>query len=395
MKPSRLTRAALLFSLVAASPALPQDAAEGVSSNDARVMRFATFNAALSGKTADELTQRLATPDDAKLKQVAQIIQTVRPDVLLINEFDHDSTGKLAAVFQKHYLGVGQGDAEPIDYGFTYSPPVNTGLPTGIDLDGDGKTDGPGDAHGWGDYPGQYGMLLLSKFRLDTPRAAPQQEKLWAEFPFSYYPKDYYPGEARDILRLSSKNHVSVPMRVDARAFSVLISHPTPPVFDGPEDRNGKRNFDEIGMLAQTINTADRPVVVMGDLNADPNDGESLPGAINQLLTNAKINDPKPRSPGAAAATERDGGVNTEHESDPAHDTADWFDRAPRGSGNLRVDYVLPTTEWDVIDAGVFWPAPDEPGHDLIDVSDHRLVWVDLRLTTPRQANPRRAPFRR
>ncbi|MEM7627687.1 MAG: endonuclease/exonuclease/phosphatase family protein [Planctomycetota bacterium] len=370
-------------------------AVDGGAQDDARAIRFATCNAALSGQTPEGLAERLATPEDAKLKQVAEIIQTVRPDVLLINEFDHDPTGQLATLFQKHYLAVAQGTAQPIVFGHAYSPPVNTGLPTGIDLDGDGNTNGPGDAHGWGDYPGQYGILLLSRFRLDTAHAVSQQEKLWAEFPFSYFPKEYYPGEARDILRLSSKTHVSVPMRVDARAFSVLISHPTPPVFDGPEDRNGKRNFDEIGLLAQIVNTADRPVVVMGDLNADPNDGESLPGAIDQLLTNAKITDPRPRSAGAVAAAESDGGVNTDHKSDAAFDTADWSDHPPRGPGNLRVDYVLPTTEWEVIEAGVFWPAPGEPGHELVNVSDHRLVWADLRLTTPRQINPRRAPFSR
>ena len=26
----------------------------------------------------------------------------------------------------------------------------------------------------------------------------------------------------------------------------LFLSHPTPPVFDGDEDRNGRRNFDEI-----------------------------------------------------------------------------------------------------------------------------------------------------
>ena len=363
--------------------------------SDARVIRFATFNAALSGPTAEELAGRLATPDDAELKRVAQIIQTVRPDVLLLNEFDHDPTGRLAASFQANYLGVAQGGAEPITFDHAFSPPVNTGLPTGIDLDGDGKADGPGDAHGWGDFPGQYGMLLLSRFRLNTARAVSHQEKLWAEFPFSYYPRDHYPAEARGVLRLSSKNHVSVPMRVDRRGFAVLISHPTPPVFDGPEDRNGKRNFDEIGLLAQVVNTTDHPLVVMGDLNADPNDGESLPGGIDQLLTNPRITDPQPQSPGAAAAARRDGGANAQHQSDAALDTADWSDDPPRGPGNLRVDYVLPTTEWRVIQAGVYWPAPGEPGHDLIGVSDHRLVWVDLRLDIPPQADPRRAPFRR
>ena len=33
----------------------------------------------------------------------------------------------------------------------------------------------------------------------------------------------------------------------------LLVAHPTPPVFDGPEDRNGRRNFDEIPLLGDYV----------------------------------------------------------------------------------------------------------------------------------------------
>ena len=35
-----------------------------------------------------------------------------------------------------------------------------------------------------------------------------------------------------------------------AETVHFLVSHPTPPVFDGPEDRNGPRNYDEIRFWA-------------------------------------------------------------------------------------------------------------------------------------------------
>jgi hypothetical protein len=59
----------------------------------------------------------------------------------------------------------------------------------------------------------------------------------------------------------------------------------------------------------------------------------------------------------------------------PTH-TAAWGQRA---------DYVLPSrTGWSVAGGGVFWPAPAEPGAawiaDRAASSDHRLVWLDLRL---------------
>ena len=36
----------------------------------------------------------------------------------------------------------------------------------------------------------------------------------------------------------------------------VLVSHPTPPTFDGPEDRNGLRNADEIAFWKQYVAVA-------------------------------------------------------------------------------------------------------------------------------------------
>jgi len=46
----------------------------------------------------------------------------------------------------------------------------------------------------------------------------------------------------------------------------------------------------------------------------------------------------------------------------------------------MRVDYVLPARTLSVLGSGVFWPAEGSAEHAWIDASDHRLVWVDLRL---------------
>ncbi|MEO3925163.1 hypothetical protein ABGB07_15025 [Micromonosporaceae bacterium B7E4] len=79
----------------------------------------------------------------------------------------------------------------------------------------------------------------------------------------------------------------------------------------------------------------------------------------------------------------RAGGANTTHRSDPVHDTADFAD-VP-GPGNLRADYVLPSRGLDVRGGGVFWPKSGDPLSRLTGTfpfpsSDHRLVWLDLRL---------------
>jgi hypothetical protein len=211
-------------------------------------------------------------------------------------------------------------------------------------------------------------------------------------------PADWYSAEELDVFRLSSKSHWDVPVNVDGRTVHVLASHPTPPVFDGPEDRNGTRNFDEIRFWADYISpgAASRYIyddegvhgglqpgsrfVILGDENSDPFDGDSVPGAIQQLIDHPLVNDPLPTSDGAVEASLLQGGANLTHETDPAYDTADFADTAP---GNLRADYVLPSRQLRVEDAAVFWPVLADPLSRLTGVfpfptSDHRLVWVDL-----------------
>jgi hypothetical protein len=123
--------------------------------------------------------------------------------------------------------------------------------------------------------------------------------------------------------------------------------------------------------------------VVLGDLNADPEDGDGRREAVRALLAHPRVQDPRPASPGGAAAAAAQGGANATQRGDPALDTADWRDSG--GPGNLRVDYALPSADLEVAGAGVFWPAPDGPLARLVTggrrpaSSDHRLVWVDVR----------------
>ncbi len=127
--------------------------------------------------------------------------------------------------------------------------------------------------------------------------------------------------------------------------------------------------------------------VVVGDLNADPFDGEARRAAIGALLAHPRVRDPMPESAGGAVAAQS-GGANASHRGPPSQDTADWRDEP--GPGNMRVDYVLPSTGLEVTGAGIFWPLADDPLARLIAKdptggrrpasSDHRLVWVDLAL---------------
>ncbi|MEM6561977.1 MAG: endonuclease/exonuclease/phosphatase family protein [Planctomycetota bacterium] len=379
------------------------------------ITRFAQYNASLYRSAPGELVADLSTPDDEQAQAVAAVIQEIRPDVLLINEFDWDAAGKAADLFRTNYLQVSQGGREPINYPHVYVAESNTGIPSGHDLNNDGQVGGDlgtraygNDALGYGTFPGQYSFILLSKHPIDHAGVRTFREVLWAEkAPTTFrdattMPADLTPAQIRNadgfvgpppgwftadelaIVRLSSKSHVRIRVDVGKNGVDVLLSHPTPPGFDGPEDRNGRRNHDEIALLAERANDFSSgaypfidytPIVVMGDLNADPADGGSIPGAIEQLLERPNLQDPRPRSGGGVAAALRQGGVNPGHAGDPALDTGDFSDTRV---GNLRVDYVLPSERLEIVGSGVYWPRSG-PGLELVEkASDHRLVWVDV-----------------
>lgn len=393
-----------LAMLPAAASAAPVDAsssapaaapAGGGHQHGRRTVRIATYNASLNRDTQGALVRDLTNPGNAQAAKVAEIIQRTAPDIVLINEFDHDAEQRAADLFRTHYLQVSQRGQAPIDYPYAFSAPVNTGEPSGMDLDQNGTVGGPGDAYGFGLFPGQYGMLVLSRFPIDTRRIRTFQNFLWSAMPDNLLPTDYYPPEQAAALRLSSKSHWDVPVRVGGRTIHVLAHHPTPPSFDGPEDRNGRRNHDEIRLWADYLRPGRRSrylvddagvcgglgshssFVILGDHNSDPADGDSWPGAIQQLLDHPRVQDARPTSRGAVEAAEQ-GGANTSHRTRARYDTADFTDDP--GPGNLRVDYVLPSRDLRVEDSGVFWPRTGEDGADLVDASDHRLVHVDLRL---------------
>jgi Endonuclease/Exonuclease/phosphatase family len=406
----RIVRCVLAAIVAAAVVPLWSGAAEAAEVTDR--VRFATFNASLNRAADGQLVADLSTPDNAQAKVIAEIVQRARPDVLLINEFDFDAGGVAARLFQDNYLAVGQGGARPIGYRHRFTAPSNTGIASGFDLNNDGNvvtTPGaPGygdDSYGFGVFPGQYGMAVYSRYPIDTKRIRTFQKFRWKDMPGALLPDDpatpapadwYSPAEL-NVLRLSSKSHWDLPLRVHGRTVHFLVDHPTPPSFDGPEDRNGRRNHDEIRFWADYVRSAryiyddqgrrggltpGARFVIAGDHNADPLDGDSVDHAINQLLANPRINATvEPSSAGAAEASRLQGGVNATHKGDPALDTADFADNTP---GNLRVDYVLPSLRVRPLRGGVFWPVAADPLSRLTGVypfpsSDHRLTWLDVR----------------
>jgi len=350
-------------------------------------VRVASFNAYLNRNSEGALINDLSTPDNVQVRAVAEIIQRTNPDVILLNEIDYDALGDAVALLKQNYLEISQNGADPIYFPYMYLAESNTGLQpendvppsADVDLNNNGSTNDPDDAFGYGAFYGQYAMVVLSKFPIVDEQVRTFQKFKWKDMPGNLMPTDYYSADAQDIFRLSSKSHWDVPVNVNGRIVNILASHPTPPVFDGDEDRNGRRNHDEIRLWADYVTPGAggylyddagatgglgemKRFVVVGDQNADPVDGDSTNDAILQLINSPMFNSTfEPQSLGGAEF------------SDDATDTASW---------GLRADYVLPSSYgFDITQGGVFWPNRTDVRYHLVkgDVSsDHRLVWLDL-----------------
>jgi endonuclease/exonuclease/phosphatase family metal-dependent hydrolase len=371
-------------------------------------LRVATYNTSLYDDTDGGLIRRLES-GDAAARKIAAVLQRVRPDVVLLNEFDYDAAGRAADLFQHDYLEVAQGaDAQALRYPYRYLAPVNTGVPSGLDLDANGMVGGEGrdrgnDAWGYGLHPGQYGMLVLSRYPIDSTQVRTFQLLKWSAMPDAALPIDplagrhFYPEAIWRKLRLSSKSHWDVPVRTPHGLLHFLVSHPTPPVFDGAEDRNGARNADELRLWREYLDNdsndrswlcddsgscgglpAGEHFVLAGDYNNDPLDGDGRHDALISLLDHPRLHRyPAPRSDGAVAASEAVPVPNAEHRGHHAEDTASFGGKV----GNLRLDYLLPSEKLAVVDSGVHWPIPGTPEYDTASASDHYAVWVDLIFT--------------
>jgi myo-inositol-hexaphosphate 3-phosphohydrolase len=401
-------------------------------------VRFSQFNASLNrnieGQLVSDLTNFNNPNNDAatqlrvnQAKTVAEIIQRNNPDILLINEFDYAPAA--VDLFKQNFLQISQNGATPVTYQYGYIAPSNTGIASGFDLNNNGatvttpSTTGYGDdSFGFGNFPGQFGMLLLSKYPIDTANIRTFQNFLWKDMPGNLLTNDptvdnsativnenlngfYSPAEI-NVLRLSSKSHWDIPIIINGETVHALVSHPTPPTFDGTEDRNGKRNYDEIRFWSDYVSAGKgsyiyddkggqgnlapgSSFVIMGDQNADPNDGDSYNKAILQFLQNPNINTNfTPSSLGAPQQATLQGQLNNSHKGNSSFDTADFNDAAP---GNLRADYILPSTDIQVTNSGVFWPVNTDPTFPLVGTftsgipggfssSDHRLVFADVKV---------------
>lgn len=317
------------------------------------------------------LLRDLQKGEDPAIAAAIQVIVALKADVLLLTGFDYDLDQVALSALADQLSKAG------LTYPYQFSARPNTGLMTGLDLDGDGKLGGPGDAQGYGRFSGEDGMAVLSTLPIRTDDVREFSDFLWRDLPGALL-FDGMTAEAATAQRLSTTGHWDVPLEMpNGKTLHLLAWAATPPVFDGPEDRNGRRNHDEAAFWTALLDGAlpmpapAPPYVVLGVANLDPVDGDGLPDAIQTLIKRHFAKVPSPQG----SHSEIDEG----HSGNPALDTADFSAR--NGPGRLRVDYVLPSADLTVLDTGVMWPDPVDPlAAVLAAASRHRPVWVDITL---------------
>lgn len=337
-----------------------------ISAAEAEPLRIATFNTELQREGPGLLMRDILRGEDEQIRAVSAVLVETAPDILALQGFDYDLTGEALKAFTETLAENG------LVYPFVFANRPNTGLQTPFDLDGNGRRAEPRDAQGYGRFSGQGGMAVLSRYPIAIDDVQDYSDLLWKDFPGALLPQGEngpFPSQdAQNIQRLSTTAHWVVPIDVpDIGRVTLLTFHASPPVFDGPEDRNGWRNHDEIVFWRSFLDGRFGPVpdaryLLLGDFNQDKDDGEGRKAAIRWALSDPRLQDPMPRSVGSAEMT-----------GDP-FDTVDWDDPVP---GNLRVDYVLPSSDWQILDSGVHWPS-GQADDVTSTASRHRLVWVDL-----------------
>ncbi|WP_170418430.1 endonuclease/exonuclease/phosphatase family protein [Ruegeria atlantica] len=326
----------------------------------AETIRIATYNTELS-RDGPGLLLRDIDRGDEQVMAVVGVLAETRPDIIALQGLDWDFEGQILAAMANRLRDAG------MDYPFTFAARPNSGLETDLDLDGDGRTNGPGDAQGWGRFTGQGGLAVMSRFPIALDEVQDLSDILWQDLPGAELPRrdaaPYPSQQAQNVQRLSSVAHWIVPIETPAGRMDLMTFHASPPVFDGPEDRNGLRNRDEIRLWSAVLDgqighNSHGPFVIAGDANLDPSRGEGRKEAIRDLLNDPRVQDPAP--------------------TDPSGDltTVVW-----KTVGPMRVDYVLPSTDWQVAGSGVHWPAPGTRERNTAEAaSRHRLIWVDLTL---------------
>ena len=332
----------------------------------ADTLRIATYNPELTRKGPGLLLQAIGKRNDPQVQAVVAVLARLDADVVLLTGVDYDYDQQAISALAEN---LGEAGAQ---YPYLLALRPNTGVPTGLDMDGNGKLGEARDAQGFGRFMGSGGMAVLSRKPLGVARDF--SGFLWRDLPGADLPPDMTEA-AKSVQLLSTSGHYDVAVEyAPGKALHLLVWYATPPVFDGPEDRNGRRNQDEaafwLHLLAGDLAwpPPEAPFVLMGQSNLDPVDGDGRHGAMAALMVLPTLQDLRPKG--------QDAHKDRGQKGDPAIDTAFYG----KGVGGLRVDVILPTADITATAGVLSLPQQDPFAATLAAASRHWPVWAVLNL---------------
>ena len=337
-------------------------------------LRLATYHSDAARPGPGLLLHAIVQGKDPQLQALAQVVALLDADVLLLHDIDLDAGGATAAALGRFLAQNGA------PYAHILAPMPNAGVPSGLDLNGDGRLGRANDALGYGAFRGQGGMVLLSRLPIISEELIDFTGLLWRDLPGASLPKrsdgTAFPSAAAlEVQPLSAVGEWAVPLRLPGGAgrLWVMAFHASPPVFDRPEDRNGRRNADELHLWAQALDGTLAPALpgqyfaLMGVTNIDPLLGEGRRDGLQRLAQHPRLH-PDAQSP---------------HLGLP---TVDW---SGLGLGLRQASRIFPARSLQLRGGGVMWPAPQSPKAAIFaKASRHRPVWLDIAIPPAPQAMP-------
>lgn len=350
---------AWLLSLLLATAGLPA-AALG--------LRVATYDVDLGRDGPGLLLHELGQEPKPPLATVLAVIKAARPDLLLLCDFDHDLRGQALAAFAARLREGPDG----IDYAYSYDGPVNAGVDSGLDLDGDGKRLGWDDALAWGRFPGNGGMALLSRYPVDLDAARSFRRLRWEDLPGAELPtradgSPFPSAEGRRCCRYPRA--ATGTCRCCCRTAGACIC--SPPI-RRPRSMTGRKR----PMRGATMTRSPSGRSISAARPSPTTRAGARPGRTRRSWCSA-ISMPI-RGPAGGGALGRL--LADPRLQDPGGGPTARF-RGKKGPRDLRLDYVLPSRDLTVTGSGVFWPEEGEPLAEAVAAGPaHRLVWVDLDL---------------
>ncbi|NDK31547.1 endonuclease/exonuclease/phosphatase family protein [Nesterenkonia sp. Hz 6-5] len=351
---------------------------------------MATLHADITADSTGEdpvkdLIASLSTGNHTQARAVAQTVQMNDPDIVVLTGVSYDKEHQIAELLNS-YLAAGQHSESGLDYPYTFTDGTNSGRESGVDLDGDGTIGGPGDAVGYGEYPGHYGTVIFSKYPIVEHEVRTFKEFLWSDVPDTSMTTGRDSSLESSVLRLNETSMWDVPVEVDGEHVHLISASVASP----PEVADTNRGDDMRRVMADYV--AGRawylyddagetghmdpgtPFVVAGVPAVRAGESENL----DVLLESPVIRDTRPEAVTEVPQEEHPAATSAADPEDTRH---------VAGGRGERASFVLPSASVDVSGSGIFWPAEGEHGYEVVDPDsayglDDRLVWLDLTISS-------------